>query len=383
MIFDPLSTIVLDKGSYKPTSACIAFLGSHIVSSQWGFHAMHMAFPIGAGRSLMCIVNENHDVARNMALHDWSKAKGDFRSEWIALIATDSFIRHDAIIAIVADGTKIAKIGTAYVLHRDAVEAMTSPWFKNGEWQGETAKDRPDLLCDADGKSSPDGPENATEETRRSSQRSFSDSSQIISIGIPTLGKVALPWVLNCLRVNPPMLATTGLVVAEGHPVAPARQKIVDTVMAMRPRPSYLLFWGDDNLPPPDGIRLLLETAEVRNAPAVSGLYYMKSFPPAHPVMWRHGHMGPLTPGTDFEAGDIIEVDGSGLDFILLRTSALEKLPPLKFRTVADWVAGKGMIVQTEDAYFWDRWREVFGKGPLVDTRCRVGHYSTFDGAVY
>ena len=61
---------------------------------------------------------------------------------------------------------------------------------------------------------------------------------------------------------------------------------------------------------------------------------------------------------------------------------SLAALPPLKFRTVCDW-GPKGVTMQTEDAFFWDRWRETHGRGPVVDTRCRVGHLSLHDGAVY
>jgi hypothetical protein len=208
-------------------------------------------------------------------------------------------------------------------------------------------------------------------------------ANQTIVIGIPTLGTIALPWLVSAMSLMPPMTCTLALVVAENHPVATARQKIAETVLRMDPRPAYLLFWGDDNLPPPNGLRLLLDTARQHDATAVSGLYHIKAFPPIQPIMWRHDHAGPLIPGKDFEVGEILQVDGSGLDFMLIRTDALDALPPLKFRTVLDWVSDRGLVMQTEDAFFWDRWREVHGKGPLVDTRCRVGHYSSFDGAVY
>lgn len=333
------------------------------------------------GRSLMCIVQENRDVARNIALSDWAKARDELRSDWIALIPADTFIRNDAIVAAIVDGAPVSRVGDAYVLARTAVDGLSAPWFKNGEWLGQPAKDRSDLLHDMF--SGPTKTETATEETKRASERAKSDVSQIIAIGIPTLGRVSLPWVSHALRLAPPMVCTATLIVAENHPVAPARQKIVDSVLQMNPRPPYLLFWGDDNLPPPDGLRMLLDTLRKYDAPAVSGLYYMKTYPPEQAIMWRQGHLGPLIAGKDFQLGEIIEVDGSGLDFILFRTEALAKLPPLKFRTVLDWVSDKGMIIQTEDAYFWDRWREVYGKGPLVDTRCRVGHYSMFDGGVY
>ena len=384
MTFSPSDTVFVEQGDYRPTSVCFAVIGSHIAPTRWAFEAMHLAFPPGAGRSLMCIVNENLDVARNLAIHDWGGAHGDLRSDWIALVPTGAHMRADAIVLAIQSGAPITRIGEAYVLSRDAIAGTKAPWFVDNAWAGGGGALQDltaDLAHEAFG--APRGQETATEETKRSSERSWSDASQLIAIGIPTLGKVGLPWVVNALRVAMPMTCTATLIAAEGHPVATARQRIVNTVLTMATPPAYLLFWGDDNLPPPDGIRLLLETARTRDAPAVSGLYYMKSFPPAQAVMWRNGHMGPLIAGKDFQTGDILEVDGSGLDFVLFKTEALAALPALKFRTVLDYVADRGLVVQTEDAYFWDRWREVHGKGPLVDTRCRVGHYSMFDGGVY
>jgi len=382
MTFDPADTVILPKGDHRPTSVCYAFVGSHIVPGHWAFQAMHLAFPPMAQRSLMGICNDNLDVARNFALNDWSKAPGELRTDWIALIAVGSYLRSDAIVAAIVDGAPVTRVGETYILRRDAV--LEPPWFRSGVWTGIPAKDRTDDLSqDIFGSPRRIEPVVAPTPAPNGEGGQWQDARQLITIGIPTLGKVSLPWVVNAVRLAPPMTCTASLVVAEGHPVAPARQKIVDTVLMSDPRPAYLLFWGDDNLPPPDGLRLLLDTSRQYDAPAVAGLYHLKSFPPVQPIIWKHGHPGPMIPGKDFQVGEILQVDGTGLDFVLLKVDALEKLPPLKFRTVLDWVEGKGIMMQTEDAFFWDRWREVHGKGPLVDTRCRVGHYSSFDGAVY
>lgn len=365
--------ITLPEGAHKRSSLCIALVGSREVDIEWAVQAMQIQFPISCTRSLMTFAHDNIDVARNIALHEWLKATNELKSDWIALLATGSTIRWDALIRCISENVSVAKIGECYVINRKVAEEVSTPHFVNGKWSSSYI-DRSDLLYSAI------VPNSQTSEVAVAGE---GEDNTIIAMCIPTLGKTSLIWVTSAISLTPPLTLRGALILAKGHEVGEARQRLAEAALKMKPLPSYLLFWGDDNLPPHDGLTMLLDTMKTHNADAVAGLYHMKNFPPKIPLLWRNGVPGHLIAGKDFNMGDVIEVDGTGLDFVLFKTSALAKLPPLKFHTLTKWVEGQGLMMQTEDAFFWDRWREVHGKGPLVDTKCLVGHYNSRDGGIY
>lgn len=380
MTFSKDETVAIPPGDYRRESICLALVGDRKVTTQWAVRAVQLQYLPNCKRSLLCFPHPNLDVSRNFSIQQTVIGPPDLRSSWLVLLAAESFIRWDAIMACVTDGSPVSQIGETYVIRRDAVKGRDPPWFVGGRWQGSPPTDRSDLQVLPDDVWRTVDPATQTESDRREAAKI---ARKMIAFCIPTLGHTSMAWVGHGLQLFPVLASTGCLLVAQGHEVGQARDQLVSGVLALDPTPEYVLFYGDDNLPPPNGLQLLFETIHTREALAVSGLYYMKQSPPDLPVIWRDDTAGPPLPGRDFQIGDVIACDGSGLDFALFRTEALRSIPRPRFRTVVDWVKDKGLIVQTEDAYFWERWRKVHGSGPLVDTRCRVGHYSAADGSVY
>ena len=363
--------IFLPEGDYKRPGVCIALVGNKEVSIHWAIRAMSVAFPPNCRRAIMCYPHPNIEVCKNTTIKEWLNAPLDMQTEWLALLEAGSPIRWDAVVNCVISKNKINKIGASYVIHRSCFGS--APWFKNNEWLGSVPTDRSDLLQDyvADNSGS------------MSKEESENAAKKLLTICIPTLGKTSMLWVSHAIQLGFPMVGSKTTVVAQGYEIGAARERIINTVLDIKPTSEYVLFYGDDNLPNYDAITLLFETMQKTGAAAVAGLYYMKCSPPDVPILWRNNKAGPLLPGIDFQPGEIVEVDGTGLDFVLFKTSELAKVPRPRFKTMVKWIEGKGMVVQTEDAYFWQRWLDTHGKGPLVDTRCRVGHYNHVNGVVY
>ena len=363
-------TQFLPKGDYQRPGVCIALVGDREISIQWAIRAMAVKFPPNCRRAILCYPHPNIDVSRNMTIKEWYNAPLDMRTEWLALLASESKIRWDAVVACVTSGNKFNKLENSYVIHRDCFK--DPPWFKNNEWINNKVEvtDRSDLLQDY-------------EPTAQEKKLTEVEGKKLLVLCIPTLGKTSMLWAANAIQLGAPMVGSQTSVVAMGREIGDARETIVNTLLSQKPTAEYALFYGDDNLPNYDAVTLLFETMQKTGADAVSGLYYMKVSPPDVPILWRNDKAGPLLPGIDFNLGEIVQVDGTGLDFVLFKTSALEKVKKPRFKTLVEWIKGKGMVVQTEDAYFWQRWLDAHGKGPLVDTRCRVGHYNHINGVVY
>jgi hypothetical protein len=362
----------LPEGNFKRQSVCIALVGDREISIRWAIRAMSINFPLNCMRSILCYVHPNLDVSRNISIREWKNAPIEMRTEWIALLAAESTVKSDAVVACIISGKRFNKIGDSYVIHKDCIK--NSPWFKDNTWVGGEVDvtDRSDLLQDY-----------YSSTFDAVGGRSEIDAKKLLTVCIPTLGKTSMLWAAHAIQLASPMVCSHTTMVAQGHEIGDARERIINTVLETKPASEYCLFYGDDNLPGHDALTLLFETMHKTNANAVAGLYYMKNSPPDVPILWRNNKAGPLLPGVDFKLGEVVQVDGTGLDFCLFRTEALSKVPRPRFRTVVDWVEGRGMIVQTEDAYFWQKWLDTFGEGPLVDTRCRVGHYNHVNGVVY
>jgi hypothetical protein len=195
---------------------------------------------------------------------------------------------------------------------------------------------------------------------------------------LPSLGRVSLLWMANTLCMLGPIGYINHLSVVTNYPVDEAREELVDRVLAMDPMPAYLLFQGDDMLPPSNGIQVLahvLDNLVDVEVPAVSGLYHVKHYPRAT-VAWRSQNT--IVEGKDFKSGDLVEVDGTGLDFCLFKTKYLKMVPKPRFKTVETLD-----LSTTEDVYFWHKFRQATGLRPFVHTGCVVGHYCSKTDFVY
>lgn len=373
MHFSPSEVVYLPEGQHARIACCVALVGKSDVAIRWAVRAMQIAFPVNAVRSLFCLAHASVDASRNLTLYHWSQGLKDPRHSWVTLVPVDVEAPWDVVVRGVAADVPVARVGECYVVRGDAIVSSDAPWFSGGAWRAGGVE-----VLDTPAEAAGGAP--ALPDAQLGSE---AEAAMNFAVCIPSLGRTTMPWVAHAISLAGPMASSRVLIMTLGHEVGIARQRSVDAVLGMSPRPAYLLFYGDDMLPSVNAMMLLHDTMQQTGAKAVAGLYYMKMFPPAVPIIWKQSRPGMLQPGRDFALGDVIRVDGTGLDFVLFRTDALAAMPPLRFKTVIEWQEGRGLFMQTEDAFFWERWRETHGEGPLVDTRCRVGHYSALDGGVY
>jgi hypothetical protein len=135
--------------------------------------------------------------------------------------------------------------------------------------------------------------------------------------------------------------------IIKGMEVGHGRNQAVQFIMNMpkEERPKWLFFLGDDMIPPWDGLVKLYETAEYEKWDALTGMYFWKGEPPT-PLIWRDDHIGRLIPGKHFNVGEVIDVDLTGLDFTLIRTSLLEKMESPWFESVVQLYRVDGTVTQ-------------------------------------
>ena len=211
-----------------------------------------------------------------------------------------------------------------------------------------------------------------------------------------TLGMVPIEFWLTSSRLQFPINGKVTSYVVKGLEVGKARQKCVEHVLSIpkEDRPKWLFFLGDDMLPPWEGFIRLYEEAENNNWDCLTGLYRMKQdwFPTY--LLWRNDIVGRMQAGRDFKFGDVVDVDLTGLDFTLIRTSLLERMSDgTFFKTGPTPISevpymekyGKskdGILLHTEDVWFYNRARELNAKIG-VHTGIRVSHLDVKTGLIY
>lgn len=215
-----------------------------------------------------------------------------------------------------------------------------------------------------------------------------------IMLCILTLGMVPIEFLVAFGRLKMPMNGVVVSHVEKGFEVGMARNRCVEAVLSIeeKSRPKFLFFIGDDMLPPWDGLEKLLETMDPGKWDCLTGLYYLKGEPPT-PLMWRDDHVGRLIPGRDFNVGEVVQVDFTGVDFTLIRTSLLAKFQkeygPPYFKTgttetkdLKNYKKLPGMVAHTEDFYFYNR-AKALGARIGVHTGIRVAHLNIQSGHIY
>lgn len=125
---------------------------------------------------------------------------------------------------------------------------------------------------------------------------------------------------------------------------------------------THLLFVGADTIPPLD----VLPRLAAHNAPIMGGVYKGRHGAdngiPDQPVAWRH------LPGDKawsfLSEGGVQEIDGMGMDCVLISREVLEQISWL------DWV------INDDDYPFWDAAKRL-GYKILIDTTILCRHYSS------
>lgn len=382
MMFDHDKVVCDSSGTHHRGSVCLALVGNREVSIDWAMNALMVHLPVNAGRAMVTQPHPNLDTARNLVIEGWVRNRFT-PTEHLFVWPSEQKIAWNAVVAAMESEQKVVKIGTAYCIRRDAIDDERGPWFKDGKWLGTTVKSMPQLILE---------PEQSLF-TKELPPAFDADPEQIFVTCIPSLGKTSLPWVAHALQLAGPVASVRYLSLMVGREVADARQRLVDAALALKPRPAWLFFYGDDMLPSPSDLQMLFECARIHDLPAVAGLYAMKYEPPTQLLAWKMGTPGMLIAGRDFRPGQCslregcpcgaIEVDGTGLDFSLIRTEVIAKTPRPHFKTGLEFIEGKGVRIFTEDAAWWSNYTEATGRRPVLDTRVRVAHYNHLDGRYY
>lgn len=130
----------------------------------------------------------------------------------------------------------------------------------------------------------------------------------------------------------------------------------------------YILTIEHDNIPPPDGVMMLVESMEAHpEYDVIGGLYWTKG-EGGVPQIWGD----PKDPLLNFRPqvplpDTIQECCGTGMGFNLWRIRSFreKKVPEPLFKTSAG---------TSQDLYFWAEGRK-YGWRCAIDTRVKVGHY--------
>lgn len=205
-------------------------------------------------------------------------------------------------------------------------------------------------------------------------------------LGVPTLGMVPIEFAIAFTRLQMPVNSISHSMVVTKTEIGVARDYICKTALGMKPRPKYVLFIGDDHIPPWDAAIKLWQEMETGKWDVLSALYYMKQKEVPMPIAWREEVCGPLIPHKHYEPGEVISLDVVPMDFTIIRTSFLEKLELPYFLTGPSIIecnnGEKQLLFHTEDVYFCDKVKKAGGHIGC-HTGIRVGHLDCRTGEVY
>jgi predicted SAM-dependent methyltransferase len=205
-----------------------------------------------------------------------------------------------------------------------------------------------------------------------------------VAIGIPMAGRpVPIEWAFSYKAMDVPINYNAVNITTQGMKVDDAREFIATE--AQKNKVKYLMFLGDDTVPPPHIMRRFIFLME--NNPeiqVIGGIYVVKSDPP-FPLVFRGNGGGSYW---DWKVGELFWVTGLGMDATMIRMSVFDKLPKPWFQTIkADGFADSVNKVEawTEDLYFCDKVTKEFGEKTSVwaDGSILCDHYDIRTGKKY
>lgn len=149
-------------------------------------------------------------------------------------------------------------------------------------------------------------------------------------IGIPTLERpVSMDWAFALKSLNPPINFNVVMSIVKNQPVADARNQICEDAIARGL--DYVMFIGDDTVPPAHALReFLFYMGNNRNLAVIGGIYFTKTTP-SFPLCFKGNGSGPYW---DWKVGEVFSVTGMGMDCTMIRTSFLKELSKPWFRTI-------------------------------------------------
>ncbi len=193
---------------------------------------------------------------------------------------------------------------------------------------------------------------------------------------VPTRGMIPAKVVQSWWSLMPPMNQKFIRFFVVGMEVGEAYSTAVEQILA-NPELSkwkYILTLEEDNLPPPDGLLKLYESAEQYDV--VGGLYWTKG-EGGQPMIYGDPKMEQLNFIPQVPRPDTVqETNGLGMGFTLFKLDIF-KNPALErpfFKTEQSVVPGGGVRSYTQDLYFFEKIKKL-GYKIACDTRVKVGHY--------
>lgn len=191
-------------------------------------------------------------------------------------------------------------------------------------------------------------------------KRHVTMQSTNLSIAVPTTGWTPMEWTLGLIALDKPPYF---FLVDNTVPLDLARNNLVRKFLVENPYAEFLLFYDTDIVPPPDALRKLMGY----KADIISGLYHQKR-PPFYPLLMRkhtslqRGYMTVIR----WVEGKVVEVDATGLGFMLVHKRVFQKVDPPWF-----WFDTERNI--SEDFNFCAKAKEN-GFKVYVDTSIILGH---------
>lgn len=199
------------------------------------------------------------------------------------------------------------------------------------------------------------------------------------------------PWVVEgWKRMIKPMNVPVYDMIISGHEVGEAYCESINQLLTNPGLKgyNYVLFCEDDILIPfmPDSFGPLIGLFKhMDKYDVASGLYWTKG-EPSLPLIYGDGninHPVPFKVNTDWKPGDVVDVNGCGMGFVLMKRSIFEdpRLEKPYFKSVNE-IEGMLMKGYTQDLYFYEKIKKL-GYKICVDTGIRVGHLDVATEIVY
>lgn len=200
-------------------------------------------------------------------------------------------------------------------------------------------------------------------------------------VAIPSLGMVPIEFCVALARLQMPVNCKSSSMVVTKTEVGLAREYVAEHVLSMKDRPEYILFLGDDMLPPWDGVVKLYQEMKTGKWDVLAGLYFIKQDLPV-PIIWRDNIEGWLEPYIHYQPGEVVDVDVCGMDFTMIRPEIFSKMSKPWFKTGPTEFNKGNIVYHTEDVWFC-HYAKKAGARIGVHTDVRVGHLLSSTGEVY
>lgn len=202
-------------------------------------------------------------------------------------------------------------------------------------------------------------------------------------IGVPTLESrpITLDWAFAFKSIHPPINYNTVFSVVKNHPVHIARNMIVEE--ALRSNAKYLLFIGDDTIPPPHMLRQFIFRMEQDESVGVIGGVYFSKSDPSFPLVFRGNGSGAYW---DWKVGEYFEVTGLGMDATMLRMDMVKEMKKPYFHTEDSDQFLDGInnaVMWTEDLWFLRKVKEETQYKIMCDSGVICDHVDVRTGRKY